>query len=571
MHMKNDPFVREIIRNRLVAASQEMATTMIRTAFNPLLYEIQDFSVTIMSPNGDMWAETPGVVVFSQSFPAAVRAGIKRWKGNFAPGDVLIVNDPFQTGTHISDTNIYVPVFFQDKLVAFCGVAAHWSDIGGKTPGGWCPDSTEMIQEGICFRHQKLIAAGTPNEALLDLIADNVRTPDIVKGDLEAQISSCRQGMRRVQELCQKYGAETVIDSMEAVIRETDRSMRELIKELPDGIHEHSMRLDGDGVDPNADCLIKLTVKIQGDRVICSLAGSSPTAMGPVNTPKGSTTGILASALKGLLLPYDPCNAGHSMAIEFDVPKNTIVNPALGAPTDSYAYVNTCLIELMFRAFAELVPERCPAGGYQLAACFFGRAASENHNAFVLTDATHGGNGARSFDDGVTNMQVGMGDLPNNPVEVTETRAPVRISWLKFVPTSAGAGEYRGGMGVSKEYELLEDGIYANFVNQSTLDTTAVGVAGGMPGISAHLTVKRPGQDPVSFKQMQAGIGPLEAGSRVCLVTGGGGGWGDPRNRPREAVISDVRNEYLTPHEASKLYQVNLVCHEAELGMKAVE
>jgi len=149
----------EIIRNRLVALTQEMAKTLVRTAFNPLLYEVQDFSVTILSAEAEIWAETPGVIVFSRTFPDAVRAGIRRWQGRFTEGDVMIANDPFETGTHISDTSVYVPIFQAGALVAFCGVAAHWADIGGKNPGGWCPDTTEVYQEGICFKHQKLVAS----------------------------------------------------------------------------------------------------------------------------------------------------------------------------------------------------------------------------------------------------------------------------------------------------------------------------------------------------------------------------------------------------------------------------
>src|SRR5882757_5049184 len=161
-----DVVLAEIIRNRLVAATEEMAKTLIRTAYNPLLYEVQDFAVTIMSAEGDIWAETPGVIVFSQAFPDAVKSGIRRWEGRFEEDDVLIVNDPFETGTHISDTNIYMPVFYDGQLIAFCGNAAHWADVGGKSPGGWCADTTDMFQEGLCFRHQKIVAAGIRNEGL---------------------------------------------------------------------------------------------------------------------------------------------------------------------------------------------------------------------------------------------------------------------------------------------------------------------------------------------------------------------------------------------------------------------
>src|ERR1700761_5507952 len=219
----------EIIRNQLVSATEEMAKTLIRTAYSPLLYEVQDFGATIMSATGDMWAETPGVIVFSQTFPQAVRSGIACWKGKFDDGDVLIVNDPFESGTHISDTDLYMPVVVDGEVVAFCGMAAHWADVGGKNAGGWCPDTTDMFQEGLCFRHQKIVAAGVRNEGLWSLIADNVRVPVTVHGDMEAQIAACRKGVERVKATCAKYGRETVKAAMAHVIEATDKSMRAAI------------------------------------------------------------------------------------------------------------------------------------------------------------------------------------------------------------------------------------------------------------------------------------------------------------------------------------------------------
>ena len=555
---KIDPVLTEIIRNRLVAATEEMAKTMIRTAFNPLLYEVQDFSVTLMSATGDMWAETAGVIVFSQGFPNAVRDGIRNWGGRIVEGDVLIVNDPFVTGTHISDTNVYMPVFVGDRLVAFCGVAAHWADIGGKNPGGWCRDTTDMYQEGICFKHQKLIDAGVRNHALFDLIAANVRVPVVVRGDLEAQIASCRQGARRVQELCGKYGADTVERSMAHVIEETDRSMRAMIAALPDGSHEASISLDSDGVSPEGPFRVNLTATIAGDRMGFSLRGSSPTAAGPINLPAPSSKGILASTMKGLLQPHDPCNAGHTRCIDFELPEDSLINPRYGAPTDSYGYLVVCLMELMFRCFARVLPERCPAGGYQLAGAFLSRNASPGLEPFVMVDATHGGNGALRNADGVTNQLVGNGDLPNSPVEVTETRQPVRINFLRFAPEVAGAGTFRGGMGVAKEYELLEPGISANFLIENTIDHTAIGFFGGEPGKTGHLRVIQDGQASAPMRTATGGIGPFPVGTRLQLTTSGGGGWGAPQSRDRTRVLEDVSNEFLTRDEALTLYGVDV-------------
>lgn len=539
-----DIILTEIIRNRLVAAAEEMAKTLIRTAYNPLLYEVQDFSTIIMSAEGEIWAEAPGVMVFTQTFPNAVRAGIRHWKGDFVDGDVLIVNDPFETGTHISDTNIYVPVFFEKELVAFCGVAAHWADIGGKNPGGWCSDTTDTFQEGLCFRHQKLISANARNDDLWRLIADNVRVPTIVKGDLEAQIAACGQGAERVRSLCGKYGRQPVETAMVRVISETDRAMRQMIQQLPDGEYGASIRLDSDGIDPDGEFLVCLKTIIQDDRVLFSLHGSSPMAKGPVNIPAVCTKGILASSLKGILMPFDPCNAGHGKCVEVDLPPASLVNPVRPAPTDSYGYLVECLMELTFRCFVNIVPGKCPAGGFQLTALFISRSQTQDGAPFVFADPVHGGNGATHDGDGATNQLIGNGDLPNNPVEVTETRYPVRVERLELVPEVGGSGKYRGGKGIRKDYRLLEPGCYIAFISENTVDVTAVGIDGGGSGLPGSLTINPGHEDARVLVDRQSSIGPLPAGTLLRLVTGGGGGWGLESDRDPHLLKADIRNGY---------------------------
>ena len=551
-----DVVLSEIIRNRLVAATEEMAKTLIRTAYNPLLYEVQDFAITIMSADGDIWAETPGVIVFSQGFPDAVRAGIRRWDGRFEEGDVLIVNDPFETGTHISDTNVYMPTFYNGRLIAFCGTAAHWADIGGKNPGGWCPDTTDMFQEGMCFQHQKIVAAGKKNEALWDFISANVRVPVIVKGDLEAQIAACRQGVARVQALCSKYGPNVVKSSMEHVIHETDIAMRKEIAKLPAGEYGASIRLDSDGVDPDGEFLVCLKVTVKNDRIHFSLDGSSPTAKGPINLPAPCTRGILASSVKGLLLPFDPCNAGHAKCLDFELPPATIINPTRPAPTDSYGYIVECLMELMFRCFANVIPEHCPAGGYQLTGGFITRTQGEFGKPFVMTDPVHGGNGATHDSDGPTNQLVGNGDLPSNPVEVMETRHPVLVTRLEFAPEMGGSGKFRGGKGVRKDYRFLEDGCYVALVTENTSDVTAKGINGGGNGLPGYFVFNPGAPNEKVYSKRVASVGPFPKGTVLRAITGGGGGWGSALERDPQMILADILNGFLDPATAKAVCNI---------------
>lgn len=548
----------EIIRNQLVSATDEMAKTLIRTAFSPLLYEIQDFGTAIMSPTGQMWAETPGVIVFSQALPQTIAAGIAHWKGDFSDGDVLIVNDPFETGTHISDTTVYLPVFFAGELVAFCGMAAHWADIGGTNAGGWGPGTTDVYQEGLCFRHQKIIAAGVPNQALWDLIADNVRVPTIVHGDLEAQIASCRKGASRVLAVCEKYGRAALVDGMAHVIAATDRSMRAAIAKLPDGEYSSSIRLDSAGSESDQEVLFKLKVTISGERLLFSTEGSSATAQGPVNLPEIGTRATLASSLKGLLMPFDASNAGHAQCLEFDIPPLSVVSPVRPAPSDSYGYAVICLMELMFRCFALIVPQRCSAGGAQLTGMNVFRIHEQEGRAFVMVEPLHVGNGALHDGDGPTNQLVGCGDLPNGPVEVLETRFPVRVERLEYAAETSGAGKFRGGMGVRKDYRLLESGCSITLILENTKDLTGTGVAGGASAAPGKIIVNPGTPDERNFERRLANIGPFPAGTVLRVVTGGGGGWGHAHEREPLHVLSEVQNGFLDPQQAAAMYGVSI-------------
>lgn len=557
-----DVVLSEVIRNRLVAATEDMANTLIRTAYSPLIFEVRDMCCTIMSEEGEMWAETPGVVVFSQGFPAAVRAGIKRWKGHFEPGDVLIVNDPFETGTHISDTNVYVPVFDKGKLIAFCGCAAHWADVGGKNPGGWCSDTTDMYQEGLRLTHQKLVAAGVPNEGVWDIIADNVRVPGIVRGDLEAQIAACRYGAKCIQEICDKYGGDTVRASMEYVIAETDRAMRAMVSKLKPGETRASISMDSDGVNPDGEFKICLRTQIEGDHIRFSLEGSSPTARGPINLPGINTRGILQCAVKGLLMPNDPCNAGHTKCVEVELPPSSMINPDSPAPTDSYGYAIENTLELAFRTLSSVLPDKCPAGGYQLTGGFLSRTQSNEGPPFIMTEPLHGGNGATSKEDGPTNQLVGNGDLPTSPIEIMETRFPIHVNKLEFAPEMAGAGQFRGGKGVRKDYSILVPGCYIALVTENTKDLTSKGLNGGTDGKPGHFVIRKDDASQETYRRAASSIGPFNTGASWQVVTGGGGGWGPAMERDPERVLYDVRNGYIEADDALKVYGVAIVQRE---------
>ena len=554
-----DVIATEIIRNRLVAATDEMAKTLVRTAFNPLLYEVQDYGVCIVSPRGELWAETPGCTIFSRVLPDVVKSGIEsHGLDGFAPGDVLIANDPYTTGTHISDTSVYMPVFSGSRLVAFAGTTAHWADIGGKNPGGWCPDTTDVYQEGVCFRNEKLVVAGRPVEGLWSLIRNNVRVPDMVIGDLNAQIAAARQGAERISALCEKYGAATVDAGMTRVIDQTERVMRQAIADLPNGHYAASIGLDSDGVDPDGKFTIALETTIDGERLKFSLAGCSESARGPINIPEIGTRGTLCSVIKGLLLPHDPTNEGHARFIEFDIPPGRIVSPERPAPCDSYGYAIEAMTELIFQSLADTMPDKCPAGGFQLFGVSFSRTSGQDGPPFIHMEPVDGGNGGQPTRDGATMMFVGNGDVPNIPVEVLETRYPLRVERNELQPSVAGVGKYNGGFGLDRDYRVLESGISLMFATENTKEPIARGMRGGTAGAPSCIIINPDSDTPRILRERTSGIGPIEPGTLVRARSGGGGGWGDPKDRDSALIERDIRNGFYTREQAQTLFGVQL-------------
>jgi N-methylhydantoinase B len=554
----------EIIRNAMTSAAVEMSKTLVRSAHNPLLYDVQDFGLGIISSEGLLWGEAPGITTFLGALPDTIKTGLeKHGEGGFAEGDVLIVNDPFLTGTHISDVTVYMPVFSSGELVAFAAASAHWADVGGKTPGGFAPDSTDVYQEGIRLTHQKLVAAGERNEDLWQLIEENVRFPSIIRGDLEAQVAACRQGAGRLQAVCEKYGVEAVRESMAFTIRRTEEAIRRQIGRIPDGQYRASVRLDRDGV-ADAGPTISVCFTVEGDQIRVSFEGTSSAVPTPINEPAIGARADLRSALKGLLSPLDPANEGHFLPFEFDQPPGLIVSPEPPAPCDSYGYVGVALINLAFLALADAIPDRCPAPGYQMLAVYIYRVDPRDGRPFIFIEPIDGGDGARPHADGPTIVFAGDGNVYNTPIEVLETRYPIRCMRYEVLPEVAGAGRYRGGFGVCRDFQVLEPATYLQVVIENTREPLARGLAGGRDGKPSAVVVRPGTRRETTLTDRVSAFGPLAPGDVVSVRSGGGGGWGNPFERDPRAVASEVRDELLSAEEARDVYGIVLEPRDKE-------
>jgi N-methylhydantoinase B len=553
-----DIFTAEVIRNGLATASIEMGKTLARTAHSTLLYDVQDFGVGITDRDGAVWGEAPGISIFTGCLSGIVRTGlVKHSHEGFEEGDVLVANDPYLTGTHVSDTSIYVPAFGEGELVGFAISTAHWADVGAKAPGGWCTDTTDVYQEGLCFSHQKLVRAGVPNEDVWEIIGSNVRLPPTVRGDLEAQIAACRLGASRIQALCVKYGVATVRAAMRHTIARTDEAVRRQIAALPDGTYRASIKMDSDGVTRDYRPEIHVAVTISGDRVRVSFDGSSPATDGPINLPTIGTTADVRVALKALLMPHDRTNEGHFLAVELDLPPGLVVSAERPSPCDSYGYVSGAVGELVLHALAQVTPDRAPAGGLQLLAVFLSRIDPKGGRPFMFIEPVHGGQGANATSDGPTLARFHDGDASNTASEVIELRYPIRCERFEFNPSVAGPGRFRGGHGVRRDYRILEDGVLLQTANENTIEPLGRGLAGGGTGRPSTVVV-RPDTEREKLLPERVTFFGLGAGDVVSLRSAGGGGWGAPLERDPALVLRDVRDEFVTVEDAEATYGVVL-------------
>lgn len=553
-----DPITTEVIRNALIALTEEMKLTLVKTAYNPLIYEVMDFSVALTDEHGDLYGQAAGLTIFLASLPATIKNGLKIiGRENLSEGDVILANDPFTTGTHISDTAVYVPIFYEEELVAFSINMAHWADMGGMIPGGWTPNSTDVFQEGMRFTHLKLYRAGQLNEDLNRFIEANVRFPQIVHGDLMAQIAACQTGARRYKALCQKYGPDTIRAAMQRVFDESERLVRARVQEIPDGVYSAETYMDHDGVELDQMRKLKVTITVSGSEMIVDLAGTSEVCSGPINLPFIGTRASVEMAFKALTVPMDPANAGHTRPLRVIAPENTMVNPQFPAPTDSYGYVGNSLSDLVVRALAPAMPDKCIAGTYQLFGIYLLRIDSRYGKPFLFIEPTAGGWGGRPNGDGETLIFYLDGDTPNTPGEVIEARYPILVNRFTYNLDSAGAGQHRGGLGVIRDYQVLTDYVFLHTFNESTKCPPA-GLFGGGAAKPCH-TVAWPGtpKEQVFFDR-QAHVGPLLTGDTVSVRSGGGGGWGDPLKRDPSLVARDVKNELISVETACQVYGIVL-------------
>ena len=544
-----DPITRQVIRNALVATAKEMQTTLVKTAHNPLIYEVQDFGMVLTNSTGQMIAEGSGLPGFLACLPPTIQSGLKLT--TFAEGDILLSNEPDDTGTHISDTVLYMPIFYKEELVAFSAVMAHWADIGGMMPGGWCPNSVSLHQEGLIFSHNKLYDAGVVNKEFMRFIMRNVRYPKIVEGDLNAKISACQTGARRYIALCERYGAATVDAAMQETFTLSEQRMRREIESIPDGTYSAEAFIDHDGIERDKRHRMQVNIIVANDEMTIDWEGTDPVAKGPINHPLVGTAAICATTLKSLTMPLDATNDGHLRPLTVTAPENTLVSASYPAPCDSYGYVAEIIVHIIVKALAQAIPERCPATTYQMCAYTLSR---EGADGFITGEPVDGGGGAFPHDDGPTGiMFCGNGDAPNTPVEVLETRYPMRFNEYSINLKHRGIGKYRGGYGVVREFEVLTENVDFKTSTENN-QNPFWGLAGGGDAGTTQVIINPNTEEEIIFDD-RTDSHWLNSGDVIRIESPNGGGWGNPAERQPERIADDIRNGLISLEDATTQYK----------------
>jgi N-methylhydantoinase B len=539
-----DPITLEVYWSRLISITDEAATGLLRTAFSTIVRESNDYAAVLMDRNGDSMSEnTGGIASFSCILPRTTKAFLAKFPiESWQPGDAVVTNDPWLATGHLPDFTVVSPIFHGDELVGFAGCIAHSPDIGGAL---WSADCRELFEEGIRILPTRLIRAGKWNSDLVDLLCANVRVPRQVIGDLEAQIVSNDVLVRRVLEFLEDTGLSNLQDLSANLQALTDRAMRRAITLVPDGIYKAALKADG--FDDRTTRIV-CSVTVSGDTMHIDYEGTSPQIDRGINCVMNYTHAYSVYPIKCILDPFTPRNEGSYRAITVTAPVRSILNPVYPAPCSARQLTGHLLAGAIYRALEPVLHDKIIAdcgGAPSMRALFSG--VGRDRQPFSQVLFASGGMGAAAHKDGLATTafptNVGAGSI-----EAYESVAPLLV-WKKRLRTdSGGPGTFRGGLGQEVEIEVRADEPVRLSLLSDRHRHPPYGVRGGMHGAPSVITVDD-GLEPHPKSRTS-----MVPGRRITLLYAGGGGYGDPKLRSREAVKSDLRDGYISPSAAKRDY-----------------
>jgi N-methylhydantoinase B len=561
-----DPITAEIIRAGLVAITEEMKTNLMRTAYNLIIYEAQDFTVGLFDAEGETISIGLGLPMFVRGLSDAIKAKLAFYgRDGIKPGDILLTNDAYIMGSHLNHMIFTLPIFHEGKLVAFASSMAHWLDVGGVLGG----TTTDIYAEGLQVPIVKIFKEGVQDDELTRLIATNVRFEDLAMGDFRAQIAAIRTGEARMGQLLERYGAATVQASVADMFQRSEELARQAVRRIPDGEYSAEAYMDDDGVRIGERVPIRVRVLVDGDTMTVDLSEMSPQVAGYFNS--GATAGRSAAqvAFKCITSPGSfPINDGALRPLEVKLPPGTVVSATKPAAMRWWMTYPMTVVDCIFRALADVVPDVSIAGhhadlGMTLT---FGVDAASGRFFQHVGGPQGGGWGATSQGDGQSAVIcVNDGDTHNAPVEVTEAKTPfLTIEEYALRQDSGGAGRHRGGLGTRMRVRMHTAARTESWIERT--DCPPWGLAGGHDGATNAIWIERADGERVAFPNGKISSVEVVAGDAHVVELGGGGGYGDPLERPADLVTADVLAGYVSAEAARERYGV-VVSVDADGGV----
>ena len=556
--MKLDAVTLEVLRNALPAVANEMAADLQRTSYNMMIYEVRDYCTALLDTNGELISQNVGGVShFVADLGVLVVDGMKRYGSDgFRPGDVVITNHQAVAGQHLNNVVIYMPYFYKGELLMFCMVRAHWIDVGGQSTGfGAGATVADPWLEGLQLDQLKIYEEGKLNETLYRVIKDNIRFPESSLGDMKSQMAACRLAARRMDELFDKYGKDTILAAISQIFDETEQKCRNVVAQLPDGIYEAEASIDDDGLIRDEEVPIRVKITIKGSDMIIDLSGCSAERKAAINSRTYAGARVAYKALTG---PLDPVNEGSFRALKVVIPEGNIMMAKFPAPMSGWSAIVPTVVDTIVVALAKAMPDRVPAGHHGLlggSVVFFG-LHPKTKRRFIVQSIEGGGWGGRPFEDGESaTVSVCQGDVRNGSIEGIELKCPVLVESRALRQDSCGAGRYRGGLGLDMKVRNLVEGKW-NFERTRRSKCPPWGIAGGTAGEPGGNLLKLPGEK--AFKWITGANIPVPLNSLAIVRTGGGGGWGDPLERDAALVAADAAEGLISRRAAQELYGVVL-------------
>ncbi|MCF3933250.1 hydantoinase B/oxoprolinase family protein [Acuticoccus sp. M5D2P5] len=539
----DNPVDLEIFRNALTATAAEMDVTVWRTSRSTVVRELLDYSTAVFDKDGENVAQAARIPQHLNSMGSGLLTVLR----DFLPvetwedGDVVITNDPYCGGQHIPDILAFRPVFVDGERVAIVGTLCHHLDMGGMAAGSYSATATEIFQEGIRIPPLKLVKAGRLDEDVFAIIKQNVRRPEMLTGDLKAQLASLGVGEANLRALAARVGPSAFIGGCAKILDGSERAMRAMLGRIPDGRYTFEDFLDDDGI--SADPIrIHAAVTIDGDTATIDLSGCGPQAKGPINATLASSLSAITFAMLAVSDVDIPANAGCRRPLRVIAPEGLVVSARHPAPVANRVATTHRLATTILGALHQAIPDRVPAAYYGVSyVCTF-QTIGEHDERAVLVEIEVGGSGAHADQDGLSAYTYGMHNNSNIPAEMIETEMPLTIVSYGLLPGSGGAGRYRGGLGLYREWRV--DSPEAVFsANGERFRHRPYGLAGGEAGREGHLFLLRDGER-TSLGSKVNNI-PLKRGDIIRLETSGGGGYGTPSERSADATADDVRLGYV--------------------------